>query len=130
MALQLRVIWADICQVRSSRLRRSRVRARVCMGTRAFSHALVTAMLVSLAVAPAADAAPDSPTLQFANNTNASSGIANPSAASTGLTVAAPHLSWRNNATGAVDRQRVQVFTTPLDSSVVSLWRFNTATGM
>lgn len=39
-----------------------------------------------------------------------------------------PHFSFENRTGGTVDRQRVQVLTSPLDD-VVGLWHFDTATG-
>jgi hypothetical protein len=53
----------------------------------------------------------------YVGNTTAATGTANV----TGITNAAPRLSWRSNANVSVDRQQTQVVTSPIDD-VLGLW--------
>lgn len=60
------------------------------------------------------------PDTQFADDTDASAGSANP----TTITQDDLHLSWVNHAGQSVDRQRVQVVNTPLDDAI-ALWHLD-----
>ncbi|MCW2922819.1 MAG: Por secretion system C-terminal sorting protein [Thermoleophilia bacterium] len=59
------------------------------------------------------------PTTMLSHDTNAS-GAGVPQ--NTSILVDTPHFSWLNNSGLAADRQRFQVVTTPVDSTVVALW--------
>lgn len=65
-------------------------------------------------------APPAAPSTMFAGDASAATGSANP----TTITQDDFRLSWRNDASTSVDRQRVQVLTTPL-TDVIGLWHLD-----
>lgn len=84
------------------------------------SRALVLACVLAAAIASQPGLAESTPASMYAGSTTARTGSSN----ALDITSGVPHLSWTNSSGGPVNRQRVQVLSSPT-TNVVAHWRLD-----